>query len=113
MVLTGALPCKNQPTLRSAWTQPSSPSKLTPRTFALVAGNDSVLDVNHTVSVSRDIVLVGYQDDRIAFGLQTVEQSHDFVARLGVEISGGLVSQDDRRPIDQSACNGDTLPLAA
>src|ERR1700716_1662850 len=86
---------------------------LTPRTFALIAGNDSILDVNHTVSVSRDIVLVRYQDDGIAFRLQAVEQSHDFAACLGVEISGGLVSQDDRRLIDQSACNGDTLPLPA
>src|ERR1700674_5593744 len=88
-------------------------TKLTPRAFALIAGNDSILDVNNPVRVSRDIVLVRYQDDRIAFRLQAVEQMHDFVARLGVEISGGLVSQDDRRLVDQSACNGDTLPLAA
>ena len=96
---------------RAGGNQPHT--SLTPRASALIAGNDSILDVNHTVSVSRDIVLVRYQDDCIALRLQAVEQSHDFVARLGVEISGGLVSQDDRRLIDQSACNGDTLPLAA
>src|SRR5258708_19147011 len=104
--------CKN-PHLRSAWTRCHHPHiNLTPRTFALIAGNDSILDVNNTVSISRDIVLVRYQDDCIAFRLQAVEQSHDFVARLGVEISGGLVSQDDGRGIYQSACNGDALPLA-
>ena len=42
-----------------------------------------------------------------------IEESHDLEAGLGVEVSRGLVGEDDRRIVDQSARDGDALALAA
>jgi len=42
-----------------------------------------------------------------------VEEGHDLVAGLGVEVSGGLVGEDDGGVIDQGAGDGDALALAA
>jgi hypothetical protein len=72
-----------------------------------------VADVNDAVGVLGDIGLVRDEDDGVAFGLQLIEQRHDLNTGFGVEISGGLVGQDDRRAVDQRARNGDALTLTA
>ena len=41
------------------------------------------------------------------------KQRHDFFAGFGVEISGGLVGEQDRRMIHQRARDGHALALAA
>ena len=45
--------------------------------------------------------------------VQAVEERHDFLTGLRVEVAGGLVGQHDRRIVDQSARNCDALPLTA
>ncbi len=42
-----------------------------------------------------DVGLVRDEDDGVALGMQSVEEGHDLVAGLGVEVAGGLVGQDD------------------
>ena len=63
--------------------------------------------------VLGDVVLVGHQDDGVAFGVQTIEQRHDLVAGLGVEIAGRFVGEDDGGLVDQSAGDGHALALSA
>src|SRR5271156_1351130 len=45
--------------------------------------------------------------------MKFVEESHDFVAGFGVEVSGGFVGEDDGGLVDQGAGDGDALTLAA
>src|ERR1700739_3666987 len=42
-----------------------------------------------------------------------VKDGHDFVAGLGVEVSGGFVGEDDGGAIDEGAGDGDALGLSA
>ena len=79
---------------------------------SLVAGDDTVLDVNHAVSILGDIVLVSYENDGIALALKTVEQSHDLHAGLGVEVASGFVGKDDRGLVHQSPGDGHALSLS-
>ena len=44
--------------------------------------------------------------------VDAVEQLHDALARLGVEVSRGLVRQQNEGPVDEGAGHGDTLLLA-
>ena len=60
-----------------------------------IRGNGAVLDMNHAVSVFGNIGLVGDEDDGVAARVQFVEEAHDLVAGLGVEVTGGLVGEDD------------------
>ena len=41
------------------------------------------------------------------------EEFHDAVSSLGVEVAGGLISDDCLRVIQKCSCDGDTLLLAA
>src|SRR5271168_2981321 len=45
--------------------------------------------------------------------MEFVEEGHDLVAGLGVEVAGGFVGEDDGGFVDQSAGDGDALTLAA
>ena len=45
--------------------------------------------------------------------VEVVEEGHDLVAGFGVEVSGGLVCEDDGGVVDQGAGDGDALALAA
>src|ERR1700751_2704924 len=71
----------------------------------LVAGNNAVFAVNHTVRVLGDIVLVRDQDDCVSLALQTVKQRHDFHASLRVQVSSRFVRQNDRGLVHQRARN--------
>src|SRR5712691_2265502 len=81
--------------------------------LSLVALDDSVFDMNHTVSVFGDVVLMGDQNDGVSFAVKTVEQSHDFISSLGVEVASGLVGQNDGGAIDQCPGNRHALTLAS
>ena len=81
--------------------------------FALVAFNDSVFNEDDAMCVFRDVMLVGNEDDGVAFGVQAIEERHDFVSRGGVEVASGFVGENDGRAIDQGAGDGDALALAA
>src|ERR1700746_2558952 len=67
----------------------------------LIAGNHAVFNVNDTMCVLGNIVLVRDQDDRVPLGLQAVKQCHDFDTSLRVEVPSRFVSQDDRRLVHQ------------
>ena len=60
-----------------------------------------------------DVGLMGDDDDGVALGVEVVEEGHDLVAGFGVEVSGGLVGEDDGGVVDQGAGDGDALALAA
>ena len=80
---------------------------------ALVLVDATVEDVQNAVRVLGDVVLVRHQDDRIPLAVEMVEQPHDFLRRLRIEIAGRLVCKDDRWIIHQGAGNGDALALTA
>src|SRR5436305_12052752 len=79
---------------------------------SLVTGDDTVLDVNHPVSILGNIVLVSHENDRVALALQPIEQGHNLDAGLGVEVAGGFVGKNDGRLVDQSARDGHALPVS-
>jgi hypothetical protein len=73
----------------------------------------TIANVNYTVSVECNIVLVGDQDDGIAFVMQALEKRHNIVSRRCVEIARGLISEQDRRVVHQRARDCDALALTA
>ena len=79
----------------------------------MVAGDDTVADGDDAVGVLGDIWLMGDDDDGVAVGMELVEEGHDLVAGFGVEVSCGLVGEDDGGFVDQGAGDGDALALAA
>src|SRR5271163_401159 len=79
-------------------------SILTKRLFlALVALDYPVLDVDHAVSILGDVMLVSDQHDGVSLAVQAVEQGHDFRSGCRIEVAGGLIRENNGRPIDQSA----------
>src|SRR5207302_2600819 len=79
----------------------------------VIAGDYAVTDGNDAVGVLGDVGLVGDDDDGIATVMKIVEEGHDLVAGFGVEVSGGLVGEDDGGAVDEGASDGDALALAA
>ena len=79
----------------------------------VVGGDGAVADGDDAVGVLGDVGLVGDEDDGVALGVEIVEEGHDLVAGLGVEVSGGLVGEDDGGVVDEGAGDGDALALAA
>src|SRR5688572_24644962 len=84
-----------------------------PRLLAQVALDPSVAQADDAVGVGGDVLLVGDDDHGLSLAVDGLEGGEDLVAGLGVEVPGGLVGEDDRRPVDQGAGDGDTLALAA
>ena len=60
-----------------------------------------------------DVVVVGDEQDRLAARVQAAEQLEHLVAALGVERTGRLVGQQQRRLVGQGAGDGQPLALAA
>ena len=58
------------------------------------------------MSVLGDVVLVGDQNNGVSALVELREKRHDFTAGLRIEVSGGLVCQDDGRLVDQSSGDG-------
>jgi hypothetical protein len=63
--------------------------------------------------VGGDVGLVGDEHDGVAGGVEPLEDGHDLDPRLRVEVSGGLVREQDRRIVDERAGDGDALALTA
>src|SRR5688572_33265810 len=72
-----------------------------------------VADCDNAVGPLGNVMFVGYDDDRIALGVELFEQPHDLRACLGVECSGWFVGKKYRRMIDKSAGDRDALSLPA
>src|SRR6185436_17440685 len=81
--------------------------------FSHVAGDYPVLDVDNAVCVFGDVVLMGDKHNRVSLGLQTIHQRHDFVSSLGVQVSRGLVRENDRWLVHERSRNRNTLALSA
>ena len=77
----------------------------------MVACDNTITDCDDAVSEFGDVGLVRDHDDGIALGVKFVEERHDLVTGLGVEVSRGLVGEDDGRMVDEGAGDGDTLAL--
>src|SRR4051794_19750369 len=78
-----------------------------------VVDDQAVAHPDDPLGVLGDVVLVGDQDDRLARVVEPAEHVHDLVARLGVEVAGRLVGQDDVGVVDQRAGDRHPLLLAA
>src|SRR5688500_1526860 len=63
--------------------------------------------------VPRDVVFMSDHDDGVAAGVELLEEVEDLAARLGGEVAGGLVGQEEGGAIDEGAGDGDALALAA
>ena len=50
----------------------------------LVGEDPPVADVNDTMGIFGNVRLMGDQNDGVAFRLQFVKESHDFIARLRI-----------------------------
>src|SRR3974390_1676697 len=84
-----------------------------PASRLLVAEHLAVFDVDDAVSILGNVMLVRHQDDGVALLMQAIKQRHDLDAGLRVQVSRGLVGQDDRWAIDQRASDRDSLTLTA
>jgi len=78
----------------------------------VIAGDDAVADGDDAVSVLGDVWLMGDEDDGVSLGVEVVEEGHDLVAGLGIQVAGGFVGEDDGGPIDEGSGDGDALALA-
>src|SRR4051794_39461102 len=80
----------------------------------LVANQAAVLHLDDPLAhLVDDLVVVRGHHDRRPGAVDPVEQAHDADAGGGVEVSGRLVGQQDRRAVDEGARDGDPLLLAA
>src|SRR6195952_1026956 len=80
----------------------------------LVADHAAVVELDHSLShlVDDAGVVGGHQDGR-AGPVDPVEQLHDADAGVGIEVAGGLVGDQDLRPVHERARDRHTLLLAA
>ena len=81
---------------------------------ALVAHDAALGDLDHAPAHAVDHrLVVRRDDDRRAGAVDPVEQLHDPDRRLGIEVAGRLVGQQQRRVVDERARDRDALLLAA
>lgn len=62
-----------------------------------VRSDFAITDVDDAVGVLRDVVFVGDKDDGIALPMQRLEKRHNFIARAGIEVTGGFIGKHDGR----------------
>jgi hypothetical protein len=73
----------------------------------------TVEEVNRALSVSSVAGVMRDHADGGAFFVQTVEQTHDGLAVLGVQVARGLVSEENRRGPADGSGHSDALLLTA
>jgi len=73
----------------------------------------AVADVNAAIGRGRDVDVVGDEHDRATQGVQVLEEREHLGARVGVEVAGRLVGEDQRGLGHQSPGDPDPLLLAA
>ena len=79
----------------------------------LVPLDATVHQLDGPVGMAGDVGFVSNNDNGVAVGMQPVEQGHDLNAGLGIEISSGLIGQQDGRVVYQGPRNRDPLALAS
>ena len=80
----------------------------------LVADHAALAQLDHAPAHLVDhLLVVGRDDDGRAGAVDPVDQLHDPDRRLGVEVAGRLVAEQQRRVVDERARDRDALLLAA
>ena len=72
----------------------------------------TVLESDDSLRMLGDVLLVGDDDDCLPFPVEPLEDGHDLLARSGIQVAGRLITEDDRRIVDESPRDSDTLLLA-
>src|SRR6266699_4278388 len=78
----------------------------------IIFANSPVAEDQHTLRVLRDIVLVRYQHNGQSFVVQALEDLHDLDRGTAVQIAGGLIGEENRRVVHQSASDRHPLLLS-
>ncbi len=79
----------------------------------LLLDDAAVEDVDGALGVAREARVVRDHDDGGAGAVERVEQLHHGVAVLGIEVTRGLVGEEDGRGAGEGAGDGDALLLTA
>src|SRR4029453_12329207 len=79
----------------------------------LLPEDPAVAQADDPVAVTRVLLRVSDLHDRRAFVVQFLKEAHDLAPLIGVEISSGLVGQEQLRVRDQGPRYADELLLAA
>ena len=80
---------------------------------ALIDGEMAVNELDAPVGLLRDVRIVGDHEDVVAGAVQFAEKTDDDFLVGFVEITGGLVSEDELGLIDERASDGDALLFPA
>ena len=78
-----------------------------------VGDDPAVAEVDPSRAGARDGGVVRDDEQGHAVGVQLPQQREDLRAVGAVEVAGGLVGEDQRRPADQGTGDGDALAFAA
>src|SRR5438128_11710700 len=81
--------------------------------WRILANNPPVVNPDAASRALGDVDGVGDHDDRAALPIEILEQRQNLVARPAVESAGGLVSQNERRIVDDRTGDRDALLFAA
>jgi len=85
-----------------------------PGTGRNIVHDDPIVDLNDMPGMLGYLWVVGNQHDGDAvFLIQLLEHSQDIFTRMRIEVAGGLVRKNKRRPVDESAGNSHPLLLAS
>jgi hypothetical protein len=81
--------------------------------YEVVFADFAVAEDEDAAGELGDVMFVSHEDDAQALVVQGLEDFHDFDGGAAVEIASGLVGEQDGGTVDESACDGNTLLLAA
>src|SRR4051794_21063370 len=84
-----------------------SPAPLVARQPSAFEGDHALAHLVHHLAVVRD------HEDRRAGAVDAIEELHDPYRRVGIEVPGGLVADEQRRMVHDGARDGHALLLAA
>src|ERR1019366_9104351 len=100
-------------TLFPAWSGPAREPALTLGCFRAFLHHTAVEEPDGAVGELGVARIVSHHADGGPGGVQFAQQAHDRLTVGRIEVSGGLVGEQDERIAAQSARHGDTLLLTA
>ena len=78
-----------------------------------IADNVAVTEPHSALCMVCDTLLMRDDHQRIALGVQLIEQIHYFLTRSGIQVTGGFIGKQYARIGNQRPRNGDPLSLPA
>ena len=75
--------------------------------------DDSVTDMNDSIGVYGGLRVMRHHHDGTASFMQRMEQIHNLIPRVGIEVACWLIGQDEHWIVDESPGDCHTLLLAA